>query len=144
MKHAWLPPVVILVCFAVTPAAAQSVVKAGRLICKMQAPVGSQQHMRCRFKHDDHGPPHVYSGTVNGFSIESGARGDSMGWVVFAPTTSLPRGSLRGSYVRAGGDSPVELGGGAKLIGVSQRRISLQPIASERQVALEIGRLELR
>ncbi|MEH2531950.1 hypothetical protein V1277_001670 [Bradyrhizobium sp. AZCC 1588] len=144
MKHAWLPPIAILVCFSVTPAPAQSVVKAGLLTCKMQAPVGSQQHMRCRFEHDDRGPPHVYSGTVNGFGLESGARGDSMGWVVFAPTTSLPRGSLRGSYVRAGGDPPVELGSGAKLIGVSQRRISLQPIASERQVALEIGRLELR
>ncbi|WP_418219784.1 DUF992 domain-containing protein [Bradyrhizobium icense] len=110
----------------------------------MQAPVGSQQQMRCRFEHDDHGPPHVYSGTVNVVGLEFGARGASMGWVVFAPTASLPRGSLRGNYVRAGGDSPVELGNGAKLIGVSQRRISLQPIASERQVALEIGRLELR
>ncbi|MFG3597905.1 DUF992 domain-containing protein [Bradyrhizobium sp. RDI18] len=144
MKHAWLLPITILVCFAVTPAVAQTVVKAGLLTCKMQAPVGSQRHMRCRFEHDDHGPPHIYSGTVNGSGFEAGTRRDSMGWVVFAPTTSLPRGSLRGSYVRAGGDSPVELGNGAKLIGVSQRRISLQPITSERQVALEIGRLELR
>jgi hypothetical protein len=66
-----------------------------------------------------------------------------MGWVVFAPTTSLRRGSLRGNYVPTGG-APGELSNGAKLVGVSQRRIWLQPIASERQVALEVGRLELR
>lgn len=72
-----------------------------------------------------------------------------MAWAVFAPTSGLHRGALRGSYVGASADASLGLGAGAKvLVGGSHRTISLQPLAVQGQagvnLALGVAGLRLR
>jgi hypothetical protein len=72
-----------------------------------------------------------------------------MGWAVFAPTSALPHGALRGNYAGASGDVSLGLGAGGKLlVGGSHKTISLQPLALQGQVgvnlALGIAGLALR
>ena len=72
-----------------------------------------------------------------------------MAWAVFAPTSGLHHGALRGNYVGASGDASFGLGAGAKLlVGGSHRTISLQPLALQGQtgvnLALGVAGLRLR
>ena len=145
---------VAFVGLAAAPAIAQSGAKAGLLSCKtgpsIGLVVGSRQHMHCRFTPDNGGSSEAYSGTITRVGLDLGVRaGGVMGWVVFAPTTALPHGALRGNYGGASGDVSLGLGGGAKLlIGGSHQTISLQPLALQGQVgvnlALGVAALKLR
>jgi hypothetical protein len=134
-----------LVLFFVMPAAAQSGAKAGLLSCKMSPSigliVGSHQHIQCRFTPDAGGAPEVYSGSITRIGLDVGFRaGGAMGWAVFAPTSGLPHGALRGNYVGASGDASLGLGAGGKLlIGGSHKTISLQPLALQGQVGVNLA-----
>jgi hypothetical protein len=112
--------------------------------------VGSHQHIHCRFAPDSGGTPEVYSGSITRVGLDVGFRaGGVMGWAVFAPTSALPHGVLRGNYAGASGDVSLGLGAGGKLlVGGSHKTISLQLLALQGQVgvnlALGIAGLALR
>ena len=134
-----------LVLFSAVPAAAQSGTKVGLLSCKMGPSVGlivgSRQHIQCRFTADTGGAPELYSGTITRVGLDVGFRaGGAMGWAVFAPTSALPHGALRGNYVGASGDVSLGLGAGGKLlVGGSHKTISLQPLALQGQVGVNLA-----
>jgi hypothetical protein len=134
-----------VVLLSVMPAAAQSGTKAGLLSCNMSPTigliVGSHQHIRCSFTPDAGGAPEFYSGSITRIGLDVGFRaGGVMGWAVFAPTSGLHHGALRGHYVGASGDASLGLGvGGKLLIGGSHRTISLQPLALQAQVGVNLA-----
>lgn len=134
-----------LVLLTVMPAAAQSGTKVGFLSCKMSPSigliVGSHQRIHCRFTPDVGGDPEVYSGSITRIGLDVGFRaGGVMGWAVFAPTSGLPHGALRGNYVGASGDASLGVGAGGKLlVGGSHRTISLQPLALQGQVGVNLA-----
>lgn len=143
-----------LVLLSVTPAAAQSGTKVGLLSCNMSPTigliVGSHQRIHCRFTPDAGGAAEGYSGSITRIGLDVGFRaGGRMAWAVFAPTSGLHHGALRGNYVGASADASLGLGAGAKvLVGGSHRTISLQPLAVQGQVgvnlALGVAGLRLR
>jgi hypothetical protein len=97
--------------------------------------------MKCSFTPDAGGAPEFYSGTVTRIGLDVGFRaGGVMGWAVFAPTTALPHKALRGNYVGASGDVSLGVGGGGKLlVGGSHHTISLQPLALQGQVGVNLA-----
>lgn len=143
-----------LVLFSAMPACAQSGTKAGLLTCNMSPTigliVGSHQRIHCRFTPDARGTPEAYTGSITRIGLDVGFRaGGTMAWAVFAPTSRLHHRALRGNYVGASGDASLGLGAGAKLlVGGSHRTISLQPLALQGQVgvnlALGVAGLRLR
>jgi hypothetical protein len=145
MRKRRLSVAAAFVLFFAMPAAAQSGTKAGMLSCQM-APsvgliVGSHQHIRCRFTPDAGGPQEVYSGSITRIGLDVGIRaGGVMGWAVFAPTSALPHGALRGNYAGVSGDASLGLGAGGKLlVGGSHKTISLQPLALQGQVGVNLA-----
>jgi hypothetical protein len=134
-----------LVLFSAMPAAAQNGAKVGLLSCKMGPSVGlilgSHQHIHCRFTPDAGGAPEVYSGSITRIGLDVGFRaGGVMGWAVFAPTSALPHGALRGNYIGASGDASLGVGAGGKLlVGGSHKTISLQPLALQGQVGVNLA-----
>jgi len=111
--------------------------------------VGSRQQLRCIFSSNAAG--HCsYSGTIGRVGLDVGVTGGGrLVWAVFAPTSHVGCGALRGSYVGASGSASLGVGLGANvLIGGSHRTISLQPLSVEGQVgvnlALGVSRLTLR
>ncbi len=129
----------------VLPAAAQSGAKVGLLSCNLGPSIGlvigSRQHMRCRFAPDNGTAPETYSGTITRVGLDVGLRaGGVMAWAVFAPSSGLPHGALRGNYVGVSGDASVGVGAGGKLlVGGSHRTISLQPLSLQGQVGINLA-----
>jgi hypothetical protein len=130
---------------SVVPVMAQGAAKAGFLSCRTGPSVGliigSRQHMHCRFTPDAGGNPEAYSGSITRIGLDVGIRaGGVMGWAVFAPTSALPHGALRGNYVGASGDASLGLGAGGKLlVGGSHHTISLQPLSLSGQVGVNLA-----
>ena len=138
---------------ASTPAQAQRI-RVGGLTCTSGTSVGlivgSRQNLRCTFRSVSSGRRYIYSGTMTRVGLDIGVTGASrLFWAVFAPTTRVGHGTLRGNYVGASGDVSFGLGGGANvLVGGSNRTIALQPLSIQGQVgvnlALGVARLTLR
>jgi hypothetical protein len=134
-----------LVLLSVMPAAAQNGAKAGLLSCNMSPSVGliigSHQHIRCSFRPDSGGPAEFYSGSITRIGLDVGFRaGGTMAWAVFAPTSGLHHGALRGHYVGASGDASLGIGAGGKLlVGGSHKTISLQPLSVSGQVGVNLA-----
>jgi hypothetical protein len=106
-----------LVLFSAMPASAQNGAKVGLLTCNMSPTigliVGSHQRIHCRFTRDAGGPPEAYTGSITRIGLDVGFRsGGTMAWAVFAPTSGLHHGALRGNYVGASGDASFGLGAG--------------------------------
>jgi Protein of unknown function (DUF992) len=145
MRQGRLSVAAAVVLFSALPAAAQSGTKAGLLSCQMGPTigliVGSHQHIRCRFTPDAGGDPEVYSGSITRIGLDVGFRaGGAMAWAVFAPTSGLPHGALRGNYAGVSGDASLGVGAGGKLlVGGSHRTISLQPLALQGQVGVNLA-----
>jgi uncharacterized protein DUF992 len=127
------------------PASAQtSNVRVGGLTCqtgtRVGLLVGSRQHMRCVFRSNE-GFTHQYSGTITRVGLDVGVTGGGrLFWGVFAPTSHIGPGALRGNYVGASGTASLGLGLGANaLVGGSHRTISLQPLSVEGQVGINLA-----
>ena len=93
---------------------------------------------------------YTYTGTIGRLGLDVGITGGGrLFWGVFAPTSHVGYGVLRGTYVGASGNASLGLGLGANvLVGGSNRTISLQPLSVEGQIginlALGVARLTLR
>jgi hypothetical protein len=112
--------------------------------------VGSRQNLRCVFRSARTGRRYIYSGTIRRLGLDLGVTaGGRLFWAVFAPTTHIGHGTLRGTYVGVSGDVSLGFGVGANiLVGGSNRTISLQPLSVGGQVgvnlAIGVARLTLR
>ena len=137
------------------PAFAQAQpVRVGGLTCiaapRVGVVLGSRQNLRCVFRPSATGEPHSYAGRMSRIGLDIGVTaGGRLFWGVFAPTSHVGFGALRGSYVGASGNASFGPGLGANvLVGGSHRTISLQPLSVEGQVginlALGVARLTLR
>jgi hypothetical protein len=133
-------------------AQAQSRVEVGVLTCTASGStgliIGSTRSLTCRFSRQ--GRDEFYSGTINKFGIDIGVTKQAkIAWAVFAPTSSLPRRSLAGSYGGVSGEVTIGAGVGANaLLGGSDKSIVLQPLSVQAQeglnIAAGIASLELR
>ncbi len=127
--------------------------RVGGLTCDTSARVGlvlgSRQHLRCVFR-SNAGGQYTYTGTITRLGLDVGITGGGrLFWGVFAPTSHVGQGALRGNYVGASGNAALGVGLGANvLIGGSHRTISLQPLSVEGQVGVNlaagVARLTLR
>ena len=137
------------------PAFAQAQpVRVGGLTCdtgpRVGLVLGSRQQLRCVFRSNATGRNYTYTGTIGRIGLDLGVTaGGRLLWAVFAPTSHVGRGTLRGTYVGASGNASFGIGLGANvLIGGSNRTISLQPLSVEGQIGINlaagVARLTLR
>ena len=82
------------------------------------------------FRSNATGDQHHYSGRIARQDVDVGVVGEGrLFWAVFAPTSHMDPGALRGRYVGASDNVSQSLGLGANvLVGRSNRRISLLPV----------------
>jgi hypothetical protein len=124
-------------------ASAQQRVEVGVLTCTAKGStgfiVGSTRELSCRFKRQ--GADEVYRGTVNKFGLDIGTTQQAqIAWAVLAPSASLPRRSLAGSYAGVSAEATVGVGVGANaLVGGSDKSIVLQPLSVQSQQGLNIA-----
>lgn len=127
-----------------TPAAAQSRVDVGTLICTagpgIGAIIGSRRSLTCHFNPVS-GPTRHYRGSITRFGLDLGVTaGGIMTWRVLARTRNIGPGSIAGHYVGVSADASLGLGAGAKvLIGGSRRSTMLQPVAFIGNVGLNLA-----
>ena len=129
-------------------------IRVGGLTCdtgpRVGLVLGSRQTLRCVFRSNATGRLYNYSGAIGRVGLDIGVTGGGrLFWGVFAPTSHVGYGTLRGTYVGASGNASLGIGLGANvLVGGSHRTISLQPLSVEGQVgvnlALGVARLTLR
>jgi hypothetical protein len=107
-------------------------------------------NLRYVFRSNATGRQYRYTGTISRIGLDVGITGGGrLFWGVFAPTSHVGHGVLRGTFVGASGNASFGLGLGANvLVGGSHRTISLQPLSVEGQfgvnLALGVARLTLR
>ncbi len=96
--------------------------------------------MRCVFQSGT-GWAHHYTGTITRLGLDVGITGGGrLFWAVFAPTSHIGPGALRGTYVGASGNASLGVGLGANvLVGGSHRTISLQPLSVEGHVGINLA-----
>src|SRR5262245_11167098 len=127
----------------VTGPQAATRVEVGVLTCTADSStgfiVGSTRELRCRFNRQ--GKDEIYTGTIKKFGIDIGATQQAqIAWAVLAPTASLPRRSLVGSYGGVSAEATVGVGVGANaLVGGSDKSIVLQPLSVQSQQGLNIA-----
>jgi hypothetical protein len=127
----------------VAGASAQSRVEVGVLTCNAEGStgyiVGSTRDLRCRFKRQ--GGDEFYRGSINKFGLDIGSTQKAqITWAVLAPSASLPRRSLAGSYAGVSAEATVGVGVGANaLVGGSDKSIVLQPLSVQSQQGLNIA-----
>jgi hypothetical protein len=156
MSKAYFSAILCACMFAFAPPAfAQAQpVRVGGLTCntgpRVGLVLGSRQNLRCVFRSNATGRHYNYTGTIGRLGLDIGVTGGGrLFWGVFAPTSHVGYGTLRGTYVGASGNASFGVGLGANvLIGGSHRTISLQPLSVEGQVgvnlAMGVARLTLR
>ena len=128
----------------VSEASAQAArVEVGVLTCTARGStgfiIGSSRELRCRFNRP--GRDEYYQGTIDKLGIDIGTTKQAViSWAVLAPSTSLPRRSLSGTYAGISAEATVGLGVGANaLVGGSQSSIVLQPLSVQAQQGLNIA-----
>jgi hypothetical protein len=136
------------------PAFAQAQpIRVGGLTCdaapRVGLVIGSRQNLRCVFRSNATGRQYRYTGTISRMGLDVGITGGGrLFWGVFAPTSHVGYGVLRGN-LRCQRQCVLWTRPGANvLVGGSHRTISLQPLSVEGQVginlALGVARLTLR
>ena len=126
------------------PAHAAATVKAGMMTCHVDSGwgfvFGSTRDLRCVFS-GSNGRDENYTGKISKFGVDIGyLQGGVIVWGVFAPTSDLGAGALRGSYGGATAGASAGVGADANvLIGGSTKSISLQPISLEGDKGLNVA-----
>lgn len=141
---------------AMVPAAAQEAgrTRVGTLTCNISPGVGmivgGQRQLSCIFASARGRAREAYEGAASTLGLDIGATsGGQLTWAVFAPTTTLRRAALAGTYVGATTGGTVGAGAGANLlVGGSNRTVALQPVSVQAQtgvnIAAGVSNLELR
>lgn len=130
--------------FAYAAPADAAGVKVGVLNCHVSSGwgfiFGSSKNLRCNFS-PSHGYGERYVGTISKFGVDVGyTSGGVIVWDVVAPSTSIRRGALQGSYAGATASATAGLGVGANvLVGGLDRSIALQPVSIEGNTGLNVA-----
>lgn len=125
-------------------ASAQTPVPAGVLECQggqnVGFVVGSVTQLDCVFRNEGR-PPEGYTATVRRIGVDLGfTQQTQFSWAVSAPSTSLGRGALAGSYGGVGANASVGVGfGGNFLVGGPGNAYALQPISVQGQTGLNVA-----
>ena len=124
-------------------ASAQTRVEVGVLACRgptMSYILASVSDLRCVFRRSD-GKLFRYGATVRRIGVDIGInQTTAIEWGVFAPTTKIGRGDLRGNYGGVSAGASIGLGLGANvLLGGSGNTIALQPISVQGQTGLGVA-----
>jgi len=126
-----------------TPARADVSAKAGVLTCQVDSGwgfiFGSSRSLKCVYSGS--GRVEHYVGSISKFGVDIGyLQGGVIVWGVFAPTSDLGAGALRGSYGGATAGASAGVGADANvLIGGSTKSISLQPVSLEGDKGLNVA-----
>ena len=146
-NHLWFGICALAIVFAM-PALAQTQpqpIRVGGLTCdtgpRVGLLIGSRQRMSCVFRSTTAAQQYHYRGRISRLGVDVGLTGGGrLFWGVFAPTTHIGPGALRGTYVGASGNAAFGLGLGANvLVGGSHRTISLQPLSVEGQFGINLA-----
>jgi hypothetical protein len=102
--------------------------------------VGSVTQLQCVFQSGGR-RPEPYLATLKRIGVDLGFTAQSqLAWAVSAPTTTLPRGALAGSYGGVGVNASVGLGaGGNFLFGGPNNAYALQPVSVQGQTGLNVA-----
>ena len=136
---------VVAVLLAIPSTARAERFRVGRLLCFSEPRVGlvlgSTQALRCVFNGLRPPRQYTYEGRIRRVGLDLGVTSaGTLSWAVFARTSRIGAGTLRGSYVGASGNFAFGPGLGANvLIGGSRRSIVLQPISIERSIGLNLA-----
>ena len=128
----------------VPESAAQSGVKVGVLNCNVAGGwglvFGSSKNVNCTFSPQT-GAAEKYSGEIGKFGADIGySKAAVLVWAVWAPTSDVKPGALKGSYGGVTGGASVGVGAGANvLVGGSNKTINLQPLSIEGTVGLNVA-----
>lgn len=120
-------------------------VESGVLNCDVSGGVGlvlgSQKTMVCTYRSGRNGRVENYVGKVTRLGLDLGVTGPAkMSWVVYAPTRTVQRGALAGTYSGVSADASLGAGAGANaLLGGSQNTIQLQPLSVQAQTGVNVA-----
>jgi len=126
-----------------SPASAAGV-KVGVLTCHVASGwgfiFGSSKDVHCNFS-PSRGYGERYVGSISKFGVDIGyTAGGVLVWDVIAPTATLKRGALAGSYAGASASATAGVGAGANvLVGGFDRSFALQPLSIEGNTGLNIA-----
>jgi hypothetical protein len=143
LKAASGAAVAAILAFA-NPASAAGV-KVGVLTCHVSSGwgfiFGSSKDLNCNFSPSAHMGGERYVGAVSKFGVDVGyTAGGVLVWDVIAPTSTVKRGALAGSYAGVTGSATVGVGAGANvLVGGFNRSITLQPLSIEGNTGLNVA-----
>jgi Protein of unknown function (DUF992) len=139
MTRIFIAATAFIIATATSIAHARDTVRVGVLTCVIGGGsgyiLGSMKPLYCDFNGSD-GRRERYRGSMRKYGIDIGTTSATyLKWIVFAPTSTLRRGALSGSYGGATVEATVGAGLGANaLVGGSERSISLQPFSAQAQV----------
>lgn len=124
--------------------AAQSGVKVGVLNCNVAGGwglvFGSSKKVNCVFS-PQAGAAEKYEGEIGKFGADIGySKAAVLVWAVWAASSDVRPGALKGSYGGVTGGASVGVGAGANvLVGGSNKTINLQPLSIEGTVGLNVA-----
>lgn len=115
LKTRWSITACVFLAVTTSASAQTAPVRVGGLTCQTAARVGllvgSRQQMRCVFRSNATGQTYPYKGTITRVGLDVGVTGGGrLFWGVFAPTSHVGPGTLRGNYVGASGNASLGLG----------------------------------
>jgi hypothetical protein len=138
---------ILTLALTMVPATAQQDgrTRVGTLTCAISPGVGmivgGQRQLSCIFASARGRARDAYEGTVSTLGVDIGATsGGQLTWAVFAPTTTLRRTALAGTYAGATAGATVGAGAGVNvLVGGSDRTVTLQPVSVQAQTGMNIA-----
>jgi hypothetical protein len=103
--------------------------------------IGSSTAFNCVFTPSNRRGSESYAAMMNRIGLDVGVtEGTGIGWLVFAPSTNIPKGALAGSYGGVSANVAVGVGGGANvLVGGFDNSITLQPLSVQGQTGLNLA-----
>ncbi len=114
--------------------AATANVKIGVIRCDVAGGLsfvfGSTRTLECVYSPAGNYPSERYSGEIDKFGVDIGyVESGVIIWAVMAPTTSVPRGALSGTYVGVSADVAAGVGLGANVLVGGGKSVALQPLS---------------
>jgi hypothetical protein len=102
--------------------------------------LGSNATLNCVFQSAG-GRAEGYVANIRRFGIDLGfTENTTVKWAIYAPSTSVPRGGLAGSYGGVGTNASVGVGfGGNFIVGGPNNLYGLQPVSVQGQTGLNVA-----
>ncbi len=114
--------------------AATASVKVGVIRCDVAGGLsfvfGSTRRLECVYSPSGNYPTERYTGEIDKYGVDIGYfESGVIIWAVMAPTTSVPRGALSGTYAGVSADAAAGAGLGANVLVGGGKSVALQPLS---------------